>query len=86
MNFGRRAPERFSAIAAKIGFHPSIGRRFKGGRGKRWLDQLDIIPGASWDRSGAEDALISCSHMILILSPGLCEFLKRHERDFFRAG
>ena len=33
-----------------------------------WLDQLDIPPGARWDRA-VEDALETCGRLLIILSP-----------------
>jgi hypothetical protein len=37
-----------------------------------WLDQTDIRPGQTWDRA-VQDALQSCSHLLIVLSPASVE-------------
>jgi hypothetical protein len=45
-----------------------LARDLKAAGAKVWLDQMDIVPGASWDNA-VENALMAADCMLLILSP-----------------
>lgn len=45
-----------------------LARDLKAAGAKVWLDQIDIVPGASWDNA-VENALMAAEYMLLILSP-----------------
>ena len=45
-----------------------LARDLKAAGARVWLDQIDIVPGASWDNA-VETALMAAEYMLLILSP-----------------
>ncbi len=50
------------------GFVLKLARDLKAAGAVIWMDQLDIAPGRRWD-GAIQDALASCSRLLLVLSP-----------------
>ena len=50
------------------GFVLKLARDLKAAGAVIWMDQLDIAPGKRWD-GAIQDALASCSRLLLVLSP-----------------
>ena len=64
-----RAPAAFFSYSREDSdFALRLAKDLKAARANVWLDQLDIVPGQSWDRA-VEHALVESTRMLVILSP-----------------
>jgi hypothetical protein len=62
------APAFFSYCRDDSDFALRLAEDLKAERANVWIDQIDIEPGARWDRA-VEDALNNCPRMLVIMSP-----------------